>query len=892
MRSATWPGHRSIIFVISVLAGWFAGPVSGRMPPTEERPLSDTAAQAWSNPGYCMVSHDIGSIELAVTNHGTFGTGGALVAANDCFTHMRVESCEYPKDSRTKYLFSGELWVGAIVGNDTLVSTGATGNSEFHPDDRPAGLPKHRSIIDPSEPEFEGAISEQDWVMVYTDTCRRCPGMGNDAQDNRSHRPLNIQVKQTSMAWSYAYADDFVLFDFNLTNIGQQTLRRMYVGIMVDADIMSLQQEPTGRGFDDDLCGFRHFQPAAYLKPPCPVDSDQVNLAWTADNDGGLAGVVRFPPTPNVTATRIIRTPKDSMDVSFNWWAWAGGRQATFFGPQRKDGYRAMQGDGYPIGDRDFYYMLSNKEFDYDQAYLATIGAFDSVWTQPPTRWATTWAKGMDTRYLLSFGPFALDPGSSLPFTLAYVGGANFHTKGSNYSNLPFHPDLYYDGLNFKDLGTNATWAEWVYDNPGVDTDSDGYAGEFTVCNLGGDSTLVCDTLIDSSANPDTSYVVCGWAYAEADTVWRKGDGVPDFKGAMPPPAPKVRVNSSTGLLHIIWNGAISENTPDVFSREVDFEGYRVYVARDARATSYSVVASYDRENWNRYVWNYTNAEFELVVKPFSLVELRCMYADSCNDTTWHPDQFPRTHPLIIPGGLGGKDQVFYFAPQDFNRSVLANDPVNATTPIKKVYPDAPKPPTINVDTIRAWFPNGADTAYLTDDGYLKYYEYEYTLDSLLPTVAYWMNVTAFDYGSPVTGLGAMETDPAVSPVVAMAMNTPDTTGLTAAKVLVYPNPYLGDEDYRAGGWEGRGKLDWPVDRTRRICFANLPPRCTISIFSLDGDLVREIKHDLPATDPMFQLDYWDLITRNSQQPVSGLYYWTVEDDQGNVQIGKLVIIL
>jgi hypothetical protein len=25
---------------------------------------------------------------------------------------------------------------------------------------------------------------------------------------------------------------------------------------------------------------------------------------------------------------------------------------------------------------------------------------------------------------------------------------------------------------------------------------------------------------------------------------------------------------------------------------------------------------------------------------------------------------------------------------------------------------------------------------------------------------------------------------------------------------------------------------------------------------------------------------------------VSGLYYWTVEDDQGNVQVGKLVVIM
>ena len=171
-----------------------------------------------------------------------------------------------------------------------------------------------------------------------------------------------------------------------------------------------------------------------------------------------------------------------------------------------------------------------------------------------------------------------------------------------------------------------------------------------------------------------------------------------------------------------MWNGALSENTPDVFSREVDFEGYRVYIARDERQTSFSVVASYDRENWNRYVWNYSTNEFELVVTPFTLVELRCLYGDSCNDTTWHPDQYPRNHPLVLPGGPGGKEQIFFFAPQDFNRSVLANDPINATTPIRKIYPEALKPPTIDVDTIRAWYPNGADTAFLTEDGFLKYY--------------------------------------------------------------------------------------------------------------------------------------------------------------------------
>ncbi|MEW5797259.1 MAG: hypothetical protein AB1772_13000 [Candidatus Zixiibacteriota bacterium] len=891
LLTATKP-HIWLISVTVLVFGLPAESALSRTPPIAEKLYPEDNATAFVRPAYCTVEHNIGSLVLGINNHGSFGTGMSVAFARDCFTHEQVQSCEYPKESRTRYLFSGELWVGAIVDGDTLVSTGGTGNQEFHPDAAPQGLPRHRSTIDPSEPEFEGAISEQDYVVVFSDTCRRCANMGNDDRDNRAHRPLNIKVTQTSMAWSYGYADDFVLFDYELTNIGKRRLNRLYIGVYVDADILSLQQETTGRGFEDDLCGFREKQPALYLRPPCPPDSDVVNVAWTADNDGGLTGTVRFPPTEHITATRIVRTPRDSMDVSFNWWAWSGGRSPTYFGPQTRATERQMYGDGYPIGDRDYYHLLSNREFDYDQFQLAAIGEFDSVWSAPPATYAASWARGMDTRYLLSFGPFVLDPGNSLPFTLAYVGGTKFHVNPANYFNLPNNPDVWYDGVNFEDLGNNATWAEWVYDNPGVDTDSDGYAGEYTACNLGGDSVWDCDTLVDSSANPDTNYVVCQWIYERADTVWRRGDGVPDFRGAMPPPAPVVRVFPENARIRVVWNGARSENTPDVFSREVDFEGYRVYLARDERPSSFSVVASYDRENWNRYVWDYARREFVLVVRPFSLEELRCMYADSCSDTTWHPDMYPRTHPLVLPGGEGEPEQVFFFEPQDFNRSVLANDPVNANTPIRKVYPNAPKPPTINVDSLKVWYPGGEDTLYLTDDDFVKYYEYEVTIDGLLPTVAYWVNVTAFDYGSPVTGLGALETSPATNPRMTMAMDRPDPDAEDPAQVFVYPNPYLGDVDYRALGFEGRGVMDKSVDRTRRIVFANLPPRCTISVFSIDGDLVREISHDVNPSDPMSHLDYWDLITRNSQQPVSGVYYWTVEDDAGRVQIGKLVIIL
>ncbi|MBU0984509.1 MAG: hypothetical protein KKA42_11600, partial [candidate division Zixibacteria bacterium] len=228
-------------------------------------------------PAYEVAAHNVGKIVLAVTNNGTFGDaysgtgcGGNSGACNDVFTGETVASCEYPKGSNTKYLFAGALWVGAVVGRDTLVSVGATGwrgGQEFHPDVLPLGRMLYRSTINPAKSEYEGAISEQDFIAVYYDTCTNCPGIENDVIDLRGHHPLGIEVTQRSFAWSYAYAEDFVLMDFAIKNIGQDRLRDTYLGIYVDADIFPLAQG--WEGSQDDLCGFLEKIPARYLPPSC-----------------------------------------------------------------------------------------------------------------------------------------------------------------------------------------------------------------------------------------------------------------------------------------------------------------------------------------------------------------------------------------------------------------------------------------------------------------------------------------------------------------------------------------------------------------------------------------------------------------------------------------------
>jgi hypothetical protein len=320
-----------------------------------------------------------------------------------------------------------------------------------------------------------------------------------------------------------------------------------------------------------------------------------------------------------------------------------------------------------------------------------------------------------------------------------------------------------------------------------------------------------------------------------------------------------------------------------------------VYVGRDERRSSFSLYQSYDFENYNKWIWDDSAmvagrlGGFVLLERPYTLEELRCWYApDSCDDTIWHPETYSRNNPFSFTKGT--RDSIVYFEPQDFNRSVLGNY-AGATTQIRKRDTSAIKPTAEWIEDTTL-IPDSLHDRVLTEDGDFLYYEYEYRIENLLPTVPYWINVTAFDYGSPQSGLPSLETSPTIMPVVTYALESIDSVLAKDLEVYVYPNPYRLDAGYRAAGFEGLGQQDRPDDRVRQIHFANLPDTCTIRIYSIDGDLVRELEHAVDRVDPLANHETWDLITRNTQLVVSGLYYWVVESSDGDTQIGKLVFIM
>jgi hypothetical protein len=173
-------------------------------------------------------------------------------------------------------------------------------------------------------------------------------------------------------------------------------------------------------------------------------------------------------------------------------------------------------------------------------------------------------------------------------------------------------------------------------------------------------------------------------------------------------------------------------------------------------------------------------------------------------------------------------------------------------------------------------------------------YHYRFELGDLLPGWQYLVAVTAFDSGDPETGLPSFESS-RVANATRVFAGTPSVSD-GSRKVGVYPNPYRVN-----AAWDGG------TNRTRKLNFYNLPPRATIRVYTLAGEVVARMDHDsrdyqgdirwydnfsaanrqLPGGEHS-----WDLLSESGLDLSSGLYLFAVEDlDSGDVQTGKFVLI-
>jgi hypothetical protein len=816
-------------------------------------------------------SHKVGNVWMTITNYGTFGANFM-----DQWDEMLepdgtpAPSFEFPAGSGSNYLYAGALWFGAVVGIDTLVTVGSDGWMRIHemyPEHVPNGEIIQFSTRKSSEFYSDEAVSEQDYIAEYTDSLTSTSYIDPDPYDARPHMPLGIKVRQKSYSWSYKYAQDFILLDFTIFNISENLLESSYMALYVDADCWNRAMSFADEGFKDDYSGYKLTVPSNY-----PGLQDTINIAWTADNDGDpFGGSFDFRSNIAVSGTRVVRGPLEAdrcgpapLNYSFNWWTSESNTNFDW-GPRDRRRYRnfGTGGEGTPAGDPNKYYIMSNREFDYDQLFAAIDYSDETNWMAPTnTALATNIADGFDTRYLFSFGPLKdLYPGDSVSVTIGYIGGDNFHVAADDFDRFfnAQKPSLFYDRLDFTDFGVNAQWAAWVYDNPGVDT-PDPFTGETDGCK--GLFYLVdcLDTLI---IDGDTVLSSC-------DSAYYAGDGIPDFKGPPPPPPPEFELLAEPGIITIQWTGELSELTPDDFTNKQDFEGYRLYMGELNTLNSMTLISSWDQVNFRRLEYNRSTNRFKQRLDPFSTEQLKEMYGDDFDPLEYDTPQ--DTYVDDRGAAEGSPDTVFYLLPQDNNldnKYVLTNGDTVLNV-IQQVGTE-----TVLVDSV--------------NEIYMEYGVYEASIGNLLPSRAMYFAVSAFDFGNPITNLEPLESSPIANTQLAYPAYTAQVVEEKGLSVSVYPNPYKISADYRGRGYEDPLRQGWS-ERERRIHFVNLPTEATIRIYSIDGDLVREINHPDPHLSDSDSHLAWDLVSRNIQAVVSGIYIYAIESKLGT-QIGKIVII-
>jgi len=814
--------------------------------------------------------HRVGLVNFCVTNWGFFGsqTRDLKESLGGCFNpnpdeEVDAPSCEYPPGSDIDYLFQGGLWIGAMVDDYPYVSVGCDGwfwIHEFWPEAGEEGAIREASTRPNVSCYSPEAVSEQDIIAVYTDTSADIPLSPDDPAtvdfDKRKHFPLGLQITQKSYSWSYEYAEDFVLIDLWVKNIGVKQIRQVYMGLYIDADCAHKDEDPFGaHGAQDDICGFRRVVGDPGAEWDC---SDTVNLAWIADNDGhGVGGEKIFTSVSpiHVTGTRVVRSPK-ALDYAFNWWISNQGGYPKDWSPWRRESlnrwrdfnicYPEVQNTfpdgvmGTPGGDCSKYFVLSNDEFDYDQMFSCTAPDEDPDWLNASPE-CDDLADGYDTRYLMSFGPFdQIAPGESLVVTIGYIAGADFHLEPDNWTNPSGKtPDQVYAGFNFADFETNAKWAAFVYDNP------------------------------------ELPHLPCG-------------DGVPDFKGPPPPPSPDLFFETSKGRVKVKWNGKYTEKSRDSFNNRQDFEGYRIYRSRTGAIEDYALLGSYDKADFKIY-WLNRNKEsrpWEWRAASVSLDSLKS-WLDERGDggkvigddpTVWTKDDpfvikevYPAFYirladsidvdgrPVVYDSIMLETHDSLYFVAQDWN---IGFEAIIADTAYRNLV-DRTSP---------------ADTSGL-------YWDYEFELNEFASQPVNYA-VTTFDVGDPQTGLQPLESSKLINATEVWPVDNWETVEAEGLKVMVYPNPYRIDGGYIDDKYEPGGIYG------KRIRFVNLPPRCTIRIYSLDGDLVQTLHHERNRGDLDATIDQWNLISRNRQAVVSGIYLFSVEDkDTGENQVGKFVIL-
>ena len=364
--------------------------------------------------------------------HNVIHSTGEIDMEYDCFGQF--QSFVSPSGSSKTYLYLGAIWVGGVIGQDTLVSVGFDG-AILAREMYPSSLPFRPTITRFDYPLKNGVPANLSTRSEFYDTViyNSLP----DFLDGRYHQPLNLRLVNYCHTWVGDPLDRTAIFDLVITNIGTDLIEDGYLGLYFDADVYFGESSP--ENYTDDVSGSLRDRGIGYI----------------IDNDGDLN--LDDSSVTRLFAVKFLKTSFPAADTSFNWWIYSPATTADF-GPRRKADFRDFNtegGLGVPQGDRNKYYVMRSGEWDYDQVFTAAIEPGDSVWMLPDQSMVTDISDGWDTKFMMAVGPFDLPPDSSVRLLYTVFTGENVHTDTYNMNDnilLNYQPETYLSRLNFSDV--------------------------------------------------------------------------------------------------------------------------------------------------------------------------------------------------------------------------------------------------------------------------------------------------------------------------------------------------------------------------------------------------------------------------------------------------------
>jgi hypothetical protein len=99
--------------------------------------------------------------------------------------------------------------------------------------------------------------------------------------------------------------------------------------------------------------------------------------------------------------------------------------------------------------------------------------------------------------------------------------------------------------------------------------------------------------------------------------------------------------------------------------------------------------------------------------------------------------------------------------------------------------------------------------------------------------------------------------------------------------IYVVPDPYVASSSFESMYYLG-GRA------SRKVEFVNLPPKCTIKIFTASGKLIKTLAHDSPVD---YGRHAWDLTTEDGPEIAFGMYFFYVESPGIGTTKGKFAVI-